>query len=380
MYYNPLLNFIDVSLNFLYILKLHGIIHSMFNIKLSGFKELTDPKTGEKRTVELGTPRRIKIIYDNNMNSAYAVGRYKEMLEEVDIAPYWQYKTMADGRERLEHRALHNKVFKADDPFWDNFYPPNGWGCRCYVVNLTKRQVEKQGLKVENTIGGADNRIEDTAVTVNGEKRPAKTFVFEHNGRPVRMTPDAGWGGNQGLKTWGIDVIAWRKVENLPENIKYDFIAKMAENPHKKAVFENLIDKLIQNGFKSQKNEIALTWFYPNLFKKLEEVKIKSPIVVFQEKRVGHIIGDRNKLSPDELKEIYDILNNPDDIYYDYTQKEGINLAFTKDIPNSEKCIKACVKLGQKSKISGEIVNYVTTAGKVKKGEMNDKKSFKKIE
>ncbi|MCD8024226.1 MAG: phage head morphogenesis protein [Candidatus Gastranaerophilales bacterium] len=91
-----------------------------------GFKEVKDPKTGEIRKVELGTPRRIKTIYDCNMRSSYAVGRYKEQLEEIDVAPIWQYKSLMDGHERPEHRAMHNKAFMADDPFWGAFYPPNG--------------------------------------------------------------------------------------------------------------------------------------------------------------------------------------------------------------------------------------------------------------
>lgn len=40
-----------------------------------GKKEVLNPKTGEKQTVELGTPRRIKKIFHCNMTSAYAVGR-----------------------------------------------------------------------------------------------------------------------------------------------------------------------------------------------------------------------------------------------------------------------------------------------------------------
>lgn len=37
----------------------------------------------------------------------------------------------------------------ADDPIWDVWYPPNGFRCRCMVVSLSKKQVERMGLHVE---------------------------------------------------------------------------------------------------------------------------------------------------------------------------------------------------------------------------------------
>ncbi|MCD8024225.1 MAG: hypothetical protein LUE64_01680 [Candidatus Gastranaerophilales bacterium] len=298
------------------------------------------------------------------------------------------------------------------------------WGCRCYVVNLTKHEAKKEGIKVETSEG----KIEPATVIAGGETKETQSFNFDHDSRRegeagvsakgradearhvratvddrrceqnpkgeaneqnskgiltggrIKLTPDAGWGTNLGIKAWGIDVQAWNKVENMPDSIKYQFISKMAENPHNKAVFENMIEKLVANGFKAQKIEKTLCWITPELFKKLDEVKIKNPIVVFQEQKAGHIIGERQKLSKDELKGIYEILNKPDGIYYDYTSGNETNLAFTKDIPKSDECIKVCVKLTKKSKISGDTVNYVTTAGKVKKTEMNDKRHFKKIE
>lgn len=44
-----------------------------------------------------------------------------------------EYKTIGDGRVRDEHRKLHGTILPVDHPFWQIYYPPNGWNCRCFV-------------------------------------------------------------------------------------------------------------------------------------------------------------------------------------------------------------------------------------------------------
>ena len=40
-----------------------------------------------------------------------------------------QYRTAADDRVREEHAALHGITLPPDDPFWKQYFPPNGWRC-----------------------------------------------------------------------------------------------------------------------------------------------------------------------------------------------------------------------------------------------------------
>lgn len=49
-----------------------------------------------------------------------------------------QYRTAHDGKVRPEHAVLHNVTLPASDPFWEEFFPPNGWRCRCTVVQVRK--------------------------------------------------------------------------------------------------------------------------------------------------------------------------------------------------------------------------------------------------
>lgn len=104
-------------------------------------KLLADPKTGEY----FGTPRRLKTIFRVNTQSAYAAGRYQRMMDNIDNRPYWQYSAVGDQRTRPAHLDLNGRIYRYDDPFWSTFYPPNGFNCRCTVIALNDRDLQRKG-------------------------------------------------------------------------------------------------------------------------------------------------------------------------------------------------------------------------------------------
>lgn len=55
---------------------------------------------------------------------------------------YLQYRTANDDRVRYSHQLLHNITLPLDDPFWSEFFPPNGWRCRCNTVQVRKSKYE----------------------------------------------------------------------------------------------------------------------------------------------------------------------------------------------------------------------------------------------
>jgi SPP1 gp7 family putative phage head morphogenesis protein len=95
------------------------------------------------------TPWRLHTIYKTNMSAAYHVGRYKQMQEIKVFRPYWQYMTIIRPGAREEHAAMRGKVYHADHPIWDTWYPPNGFNCGCYIKTLSERQVDQRKLEVE---------------------------------------------------------------------------------------------------------------------------------------------------------------------------------------------------------------------------------------
>lgn len=97
------------------------------------------------------TKNRSDMIFRTNLQTAYQVGHYKQMTQKdvMKKRPYWRYRTAGDGRVRETHTAMDGKVYYANSPIWDMWFPPNGFGCRCSVVSLTKEQVKRNDYEVE---------------------------------------------------------------------------------------------------------------------------------------------------------------------------------------------------------------------------------------
>jgi SPP1 gp7 family putative phage head morphogenesis protein len=91
---------------------------------------------------------RARVVYETNLRTSYAAGRYKQLTDMKDTHPYWQYKHGGSRSPRQEHLALDGVVVRADDPWWDTHYPPNGWNCTCYVRALSYDDVRRMGLSV----------------------------------------------------------------------------------------------------------------------------------------------------------------------------------------------------------------------------------------
>lgn len=113
-----------------------------------GRQEATDPLTGVTAEVQLGSPRRLRTIFETNMRSAYQAGRWERIQRVKEAMPFLRYVAVQDSRTRPEHRAWHGTVLPVDDPWWDAHYPPCGFRCRCTVTQMNGRTLERRGFTV----------------------------------------------------------------------------------------------------------------------------------------------------------------------------------------------------------------------------------------
>lgn len=81
----------------------------------------------------------LKAEYNFAMSSADMAARWQGWWDDEDRDRYLlQYRTVGDKRVRKVHRALHNVTLPITSRFWDEYFPPNGWNCRCTVARVRK--------------------------------------------------------------------------------------------------------------------------------------------------------------------------------------------------------------------------------------------------
>lgn len=111
------------------------------------FPSLLD-ENGNRKTFErfLNDVRKIEETYNSNylraefnfvQASAEMAAKWERFMQDGDRY-YLQYRTAGDAKVRPTHAEMAGITLPASDPFWEEFYPPNGWGCRCSVVQVRK--------------------------------------------------------------------------------------------------------------------------------------------------------------------------------------------------------------------------------------------------
>ena len=110
-----------------------------------GRKALVDPKTGREALVQLGSPRRLKIIYQTNVRTAQAAGQWSRIQAGKEGSPYLLYHLGMAKEHRPEHVTWAGTILPADDPWWHTHFPPNGWNCACGVRQISAREAERLG-------------------------------------------------------------------------------------------------------------------------------------------------------------------------------------------------------------------------------------------
>ncbi len=84
----------------------------------------------------------LETIFRTQTQLAYGAGRYQADQRPAVQSILWgyRYSTAGDDRVRPSHAELDGVTLPKDDPFWQRFWPPNGWNCRCIAEPIFDEQ------------------------------------------------------------------------------------------------------------------------------------------------------------------------------------------------------------------------------------------------
>lgn len=104
---------------------------------------------------------------DKKYNTNYLYAEYNHAVHTSQMAVKWndfmadgdrynlQYRTAGDERVRSEHAALDKITLPPSDEFWKSYLPPNGWNCRCTVVQVLRDDYPMSDPAVAKAAGDA---------------------------------------------------------------------------------------------------------------------------------------------------------------------------------------------------------------------------------
>ncbi|MEN9544026.1 MAG: hypothetical protein RLZZ598_859 [Pseudomonadota bacterium] len=260
-----------------------------------GEKKLRDEKTGELVKAQLGSPRRLQIMYWANVHSAHAAGEWQKIERNKTFLPYLTYVASVSERKRPLHLSWVGITLPVDDPWWRSHYPPNGWNCKCSVRQVADRERERI-LKS----GGSDK----------APPREEKNWLNRRTGQ-VESVPvgiDPGWQTNSGLlRDRTITGQLQGALDRLPETPRRAAVEKLNAHPVASYVRETLGATKRAELSRDQQLFSAVVAQLPAGTAKA--IRSKTTIVRLSGDNAAHIIGDHTEITPAILARLGEMLD-----------------------------------------------------------------------
>ncbi|MBT0573739.1 phage minor head protein [Riemerella anatipestifer] len=158
--------------------------------------------------------------YEFAAHSSMSAANWANLQE--DTGRYWlEYRTAGDERVRASHQQLNGICLPKTDAFWTEYYPPNGWRCRCVAVEVLAREKTLSDSKKAQELG-------QYATSQIGKSGKNKLAMFRFNpGQQKKMFPP----NNTYNKVVGADKVK-KQTEKLFSGQDYKILNKNTDFIH----------------------------------------------------------------------------------------------------------------------------------------------------
>ena len=326
--------------------------------------DMVQQSTGEVVGTGL-TRHRLQTIYRTNMTNARMASLWQKLQENKDARPYLQYSAINDMRTRKTHLALDDLVYPIDDPFWDYFYPPNGFRCRCHVMALAPRDVARSGLTVSHS---QPEQFSEITITNRKGQSHTRTRITLADGRS--FTPDKGFDNNVGKNHLAqLGQLQMERAVDLPPRLASMAAGEALKDPaFSQAIAQQFRERFdyLQNHFGSNQM-LHIGVLSPSVLDALDKRGLmpQSAVISMGDADITHAMREgkiaRGQALPDDvLREIPTLLQNPDAVYLQ-TNKNKPVLWFVYETEKG----KLVLLLDRADKKSQRKMNIVITGGKI---------------
>jgi SPP1 gp7 family putative phage head morphogenesis protein len=250
---------------------------------------------------------RVKDLNTNYLQSEYnlsiAVGQntaqYHRFIAEKDDFPFVEYQTAGDSKVRSQHAKLEGKIFNLSDKEAMKLWPPNGYGCRCEMLQTNKKPKEvTSGTAGQELMKEADPKWKDSQFEINRadlkQVFTEKQFYSDIKGMPEKIN-------EMTFDTY--DLKKWDAFKSNLNPIKLD---------------ESITGSNVKELFKTVSNEKFMR------FKDYSDRKIILKEGNFDKHTKGFYLNkeeNRHQL----FAHVKDLIANPDEVWYNNPGKKIYN-------------------------------------------------------
>jgi len=327
-----------------------------------GRRTMTDPLTGRDVDAQLGSDRRLRTIYNVNLRSAYQKAQYERTMSS-ELHPYLMYRVGNSQKHREQHLSWDGLILPKDDPFWNNHFPPNGYGCKCFtraVTEARKQRYESEGINVPPATDGSGGGT----LRIKTEAPPDiyRNYFNERKGTierlPKGITPGFNW--NQGQTGRMIPVLQECLKRTLAEMPKE--VDKVIKTLQTSKIYHSQLADFVDEAYRNKaanrvntRNTIPVGFFDKKIVDFLRTQGInadaRSVIVLEQylitsDKYLKRHAAAGNAPMRQDWKNLLDYLADAD-VYWDNRKKNS--LVFLKKL-NETKYLKIAVDVSATEK------------------------------
>ena len=248
---------------------------------------------------------------ESEYNLSIAVGQnaaqyIRFMAEKDNITSFVKYQTIGDEKVRPQHQVLDGKIFNLEDKEAMDLWPPNGYGCRCEMVQYLgdhKGRVTK-GTDAKTKIYQADPKYKNSQFEINrGDLK--QVFTKKQFYSDIKRLPEK-------LNQMTFDKYGLKKWDEFKDSLKPILLDNTITEDNVKELFKPLENSKKKMGFADYLGRKMV------LNKK-----------IFSRHTTGYYINDdeqRHLLFP----HIEDILKNPSEVWLSTHDKKGFQTNYIK--------------------------------------------------